>query len=201
MPRLAIALVLLYFVVAFGLRSVLHYRATGTTGFVGLSGRACSLEWLGGVLFGLALAGAAAAPFAQLAGWLQPFATMDRPAVHAAGLALFVAGLLGTFWAQLVMGESWRIGVDSGSRTDLVLGGPFQSVRNPIFAFMLLAIVGLALLVPNLLSGLAAGTLFAALELQVRFVEEPHLTRVHGERYLRYARRAGRFVPGLGCLP
>jgi hypothetical protein len=27
-----------------------------------------------------------------------------------------------------------------------------------------------------------------------------HLIEVHGDRYFAYARRVGRFVPGIGCL-
>ncbi len=45
-----------------------------------------------------------------------------------------------------------------------------------------------------------AGVFLAALELQVRAVEEPHLQAEHGERYRAYAARAGRFVPGVGRL-
>jgi protein-S-isoprenylcysteine O-methyltransferase Ste14 len=39
--------------------------------------------------------------------------------------------------------------------------------------------------------------LIVALELQVRFVEEPYLATVHGEPHEAYRRRVGRFVPGL----
>lgn len=42
--------------------------------------------------------------------------------------------------------------------------------------------------------------LVAAVELQVRFVEEPYLLRTHGEGYAKYASRVGRFVPGLWRL-
>jgi protein-S-isoprenylcysteine O-methyltransferase Ste14 len=42
--------------------------------------------------------------------------------------------------------------------------------------------------------------LVAALGMQVRYVEEPYLMRTHGRRYLAYASRVGRFVPGLGKL-
>jgi len=42
--------------------------------------------------------------------------------------------------------------------------------------------------------------LVVAVEVQVRLVEEPYLTKTHGERYLRYASRVGRFVPGAGLL-
>ena len=40
--------------------------------------------------------------------------------------------------------------------------------------------------------------LVAAVQLQVRVVEEPYLRRVHGRVYRGYAARVGRFVPGLG---
>ena len=43
------------------------------------------------------------------------------------------------------------------------------------------------------LIGLVA--LVVALELQVRFVEEPYLSTVHGEPYDQYCRGVGRFVP------
>jgi protein-S-isoprenylcysteine O-methyltransferase Ste14 len=120
--------------------------------------------------------------------------------VRATGAAIFLAGLIATFYAQVAMGDSWRIGVDEGERTALVTSGPFSVVRNPIFAAMLPATLGLTLLVPNVvaLAGLAA--LGIALEIQVRLVEEPYLLRQHGDAYRNYAGRVGRFVPGLGRL-
>ena len=60
--------------------------------------------------------------------------------------------------------------------------------------------LGLALAAPNVLSVLALVALLIALELQVRLVEEPYLTRVHGTSYRDYASRTGRFVPGWGRL-
>jgi protein-S-isoprenylcysteine O-methyltransferase Ste14 len=42
--------------------------------------------------------------------------------------------------------------------------------------------------------------LLAALEIQVRGVEEPYLLRTHGEAYRRYAAATGRFLPGIGRL-
>jgi protein-S-isoprenylcysteine O-methyltransferase Ste14 len=32
----------------------------------------------------------------------------------------------------------------------------------------------------------------------VRVVEEPHLRRTFGDEYAAYARRVGRFLPGIG---
>ncbi|MEW6267976.1 MAG: isoprenylcysteine carboxylmethyltransferase family protein [Thermodesulfobacteriota bacterium] len=83
-------------------------------------------------------------------------------------------------------------------RTALVTRGPYRHVRNPIFAFMVLAVAGLALLTPNALALAAVAALVVAIELQVKAVEEPYLERAHGEAYRAYRARTGRFVPGVG---
>jgi protein-S-isoprenylcysteine O-methyltransferase Ste14 len=190
----------LFGLLAFGMRAWIHHRRTGTTGFVGLSGSIGSVEWLGGALFVLALAAAPAGPVLQLAGALTPSAAFDTAPAHAAGLLLYAIGVAATLWAQFAMGDSWRIGVDATARTALVATGPFRWVRNPIFTAMTVATLGLALLVPNIVALLALLTLLLALEIHVRLVEEPYLTRVHGRDYLRYAGGTGRFLPGIGRL-
>jgi protein-S-isoprenylcysteine O-methyltransferase Ste14 len=58
--------------------------------------------------------------------------------------------------------------------------------------------VGLALVVPNIVSLIAVAALLTALEIQVRLVEEPYLARTHGDDYRRYAAATGRFLPGIG---
>jgi protein-S-isoprenylcysteine O-methyltransferase Ste14 len=103
--------------------------------------------------------------------------------------------------AQIQMGASWRIGVDAAERTALVSEGVFRQVRNPIFSGMLVGLFGVAWLVPHWLSAAGLLGVFAGIELQVRRIEEPHLLRAHGDAYRAYARRVGRFAPGIGCLP
>jgi len=197
---LALGLYAAYLALAFGLRTWLQLRRTGESGFKGISGRAGSLEWTAGVLFVVAIAVGVAAPVLDVTDVIEPLDALDSAGVRATGVAIFLVGLIGTLYAQIAMGESWRIGVDVDERTALVTTGPFAVVRNPIFAAMLPASLGLALLVPNAvaLAGLAA--LWLALEIQVRLVEEPYLLRAHGDSYRQYAARVGRFVPGLGRL-
>lgn len=192
---LALAGYVVFALLAFGLRSVVHYRRTGSTGFVGLSGQVGSTEWWGGLLFVVALAAAAVAPILQMTEVTEPWITND---LRWAGVALYLLGAAGTLWAQFAMGNSWRIGVDAAARTALVMSGPFRWVRNPIFTMMGAATIGLALLVPNAMSILAVIALIVALEIQVRLVEEPYLIRVHGEEYQRYTAATGRFLPGIG---
>jgi protein-S-isoprenylcysteine O-methyltransferase Ste14 len=197
---LALALYAVYLLLAFGLRTLIQLRRTGSTGFHGLGGRPGSAEWIAGVGFAVALLLGAAAPVLALLDVVEPIAALDVTAVHVAGAALAVAGIAATFYAQVAMGESWRIGVDAGERTQLVTSGPFELVRNPIFAAMLPTALGLALLVPSWVAIAGLLGLAVALELQVRVVEEPYLLRVHGDSYADYAARVGRFVPGVGRL-
>ena len=198
MAAWALALYALYLALAFGGRAFVQYRRTGSTGFKGISGRPGSVEWVGGVLFVLALVLGLAAFVLELTGALEPIAPLAGAFGHAPGLVLFFAGLAGTLVAQAWMGSSWRVGVDEAENTELVVRGPFAYVRNPIFAAMIPAFLGLALLAPNVLALVAFAVLVAAVELQVRFVEEPYLLRTHGARYAGYASRVGRFVPGVG---
>lgn len=194
----ALTLYLAGLVAAFGVRSWIHRRRTGSTGFRGLSGAPGSAEWWGGILFVAALALGAAGPALVLTGTTAPIAL--PPAVQWAGLALAIAGFAAVLAAQAGMGASWRIGVDTTERTGLVTSGMFAVVRNPIFTAMLTALLGLTLLVPTALTAAALLCLLLAVEIQVRLVEEPYLMRTHGPAYAHYAQRVGRFLPGLGTL-
>ena len=196
----ALAFWLAYVLLAFVVRVALHLRRTGRSGLVVMRAGPGSAPWAGELAQGLGLALVAAAPPLALAEVVEPIATLDAPAGHLAGVLLSAFGLAGVVGSQGAMGASWRIGVDPGERTELVTTGPFRIVRNPIFSFLICFHAGLALLVPSApaLAGLAL--LIASFELQVRLVEEPYLLRSPGEAYADYARRVGRFVPGLGRL-
>lgn len=200
MATLALILYVVYLLLAFGLRTLIQLRRTGSSGFHGLGGRPGSAEWIAGVGFTLTLLLGAAAPLLALLDVIEPISALDVTAVHVAGLVLAVAGIAATFYAQVAMGTSWRIGVDPQERTQLVTSGPFALVRNPIFAAMLPTALGLTMLVPSwvALAGLAG--LAIALELQVRVVEEPYLLQAHGDDYATYASRVGRFLPGVGRI-
>jgi len=200
MGWLALACYALYLVLAFGLRTAVQLRRTGSTGLNGISGRIGSLEWVAGVLFCVALAIGVLAPVLDVTETIDPIAALDATWVHVLGGTLFALGLCGTLYAQLAMGDSWRIGVDERERTALVTEGPFALVRNPIFAAMIPTSVGLTLMVPNPVAFAGLAALVFALEIQVRLVEEPYLARAHGGAYAAYAASTGRFAPGIGRL-
>jgi protein-S-isoprenylcysteine O-methyltransferase Ste14 len=197
MATLALALTLVYLALAFGLRAWLQWRSTGDHGFRFGGFAASAAERAGGLLFVAALALGLAAPVLELLGRLAAVEALRAPAL---GAALAALGIAGTLHAQLAMGSSWRVGVDPGERTALRTDGPFRWVRNPIFTWMITTAAGLALLVPNAASLAGFVALVVGLQVQVRLVEEPYLRRTHGEAYVRWAARTGRFVPGVGRL-
>ena len=190
----ALCMFVAMFLIIFVARSIIQKRATGDTGIRAgvLGARIGSLEWLAGWLLVLALVAGLVAPIAEIGG-LGPLTT-NGP-LRWAGVVVAGLGVGLTFLAQMHMGTEWRIGIDTDERTGLVTGGAFGVVRNPIFSAMIVAALGLALMVPNPIAIAGVVLLVVAIELQVRFVEEPHLRRLHGDDYERYGSRVGRFMP------
>jgi protein-S-isoprenylcysteine O-methyltransferase Ste14 len=200
MAALALALYVIHAAITFGIRVGLQLRRTGSTGLHGLPPGAGAIDRVAGGLFIAGLGLVAGGLFLDLIGAVEPIAAFVDAGGHVIGIVLAVAGIFLTFGAQLAMGDSWRVGVDPGERTDLVTSGPFAHVRNPIYSAMLPMVFGLVLMVPNVVVIAGFLALFVGLELQVRLVEEPYLQQVHGDAYVAYAARVGRFVPRLGLL-
>src|SRR5690606_15035331 len=178
MNALALILYAVFAVVAFGWRTWRQWRRTGDTG-LRLAATPGTVQWWAKLGFIAALAAGVAAPIAGLAG-LDPLELLDHGALRIVGTATAVLGIAATAAAQTQMGASWRIGVDPAERTGLVTTGIFAKVRNPIFTAMLITAVGFTLMVGNVVAVLGLAALIAALEVQVRAVEEPYLRSTHG---------------------
>lgn len=197
MPWLGVVLCMTWFFALFVVRSLVQWFRTGSIGMNGFRGRVGSTEWFAGVCATAGLILAPLAPIATLFDWPLGIAYFDQPAVHIAGGVIGALGIAGGVAAQLSMGDSWRIGVDSEERTSLVTHGLFRYVRNPIFSFIGVSLFGFFLVVPNTWSLLTLLLTGIGIQLQVRCVEEPYLSAVHGVAYEQYATSVGRFLPRL----
>jgi protein-S-isoprenylcysteine O-methyltransferase Ste14 len=198
MAGVALGLYVVWAVLAVGWRTAVQYRRTGDSG-LRLGAETGTTKWWAKLAFIAAIGIGAAASVGPVVG-LGDIASFDADWLHAVGVVVAIVGIVMTVIAQFAMGNSWRIGVDNDERTALVTGGVFSLVRNPIFTSMLVTSLGLMMTIPNVLSVAGLVLLVVALEVQVRYVEEPYLLNAQADNYRAYARRVGRFAPGLGRL-
>ena len=185
--------------VLLGVRSWQQYRKTGSAGFNGFRTANSPAARIAGIGFVLAVLAGAASP--ALA-WSHaiPLLWGARPWMTVTGAVLALTGLALGFVAQHTMGTSWRIGVDTAERTDLITHGLFAWIRNPIFTALLIIQLGTTMMAPTWVALIGLVALALACQVQVRLVEEPYLLAAHPASYSRYATRAGRFLPLLGRL-
>lgn len=110
--------------------------------------------------------------------------------------ALLVAAL--ALWGTLIcwrrMGTSWRMGINPGEKTQLIVSGPYAYVAHPIYGLQqVLALASVAVLPTPAMLVLAAIEL-VFLQWEARR-EEKYLVEAHGEVYAAYLRSVGRFFP------
>ena len=79
----------------------------------------------------------------------------------------------------------------------LVVKGPYQFVRNPMYVFVALALIGEAILFGTPVLIIYAGLAVIFCHLWVVYYEEPTLRRKFGESYERYSSRVSRWLPRL----
>lgn len=103
-------------------------------------------------------------------------------------------GIAITVIAQVQMGRSWRIGVDQSETTDLRVEGLYSKSRNPIYLGVLLYWLAIAISLPHPAIWACAGVCWLSIELIVRQVEEPYLSRVHGQAFDNYCRESNRYL-------
>lgn len=186
--------------ILFGARTRRHRSTSGSSGFAGFTTGRGGWAQVAGPAFAAALTIGVVSPL--LAAGMPSSGVAGRifPVVSLLGFVVALVGLVAAWRSQTAMGRSWRIGVDPSAHTELVTGGAFAMVRNPIFTSMIIAQAGVTMMAPWWLSIVGLGLLVLACQLQVRLVEEPYLLAQHGTAYARYASRTGRFLPWLGYL-
>lgn len=122
-----------------------------------------------------------------------PIIQLDNLTIKYVGLGLLFISLVWTVIAQGNMKNSWRIGIDTDTKTELVTSGLFSISRNPIFFGMILSLVGLFLTTPNALTALFLILGYVLIQIQIR-LEEEFLTKEHGQAYLDYKQRVRRLL-------
>ena len=185
-----------FFTLAFAWRSLLVYRRTGINPLVlpssadayGYVARSFKL-----VIAIIAMVVSILAFSPGLHGWLGPYLPLQSSRVAWIGWALLLSSFAWMLIAQSQMGASWRVGIDTQRRTELVQHGLFAISRNPIFLAMRVNLLGLFLISPSAasLAILVAGEIL--MQVQVR-LEEQHLLTMHSALYASYQKKVRRWL-------
>jgi protein-S-isoprenylcysteine O-methyltransferase Ste14 len=124
---------------------------------------------------------------------LAPLDWLSLRPVEIGGWAVLTISTVWIVAAQLQMGRSWRIGIDTREQPPLVQEGLFRLSRNPIFLGMRANLLGLFMVLPNAvtLAALLVGEVL--MQVQVR-LEEQHLNAALGDTYKTYALRVPRWA-------
>ena len=114
-------------------------------------------------------------------------------AARWASVALMALATVWTAYAQIAMGNSWRIGIPQDDVPPLRTNGPFRVSCNPIFLGMLAFVLGMTLWSASAVTVAILVATYLSLEIQIRG-EETFLGRVHGEAYRAYRARVRRWI-------
>ena len=187
---------LAYFIAAFFWRSYGVWKRTGVNPVV-FKGSESAHDFIGRIfkaLFAVIVAVVVIDSFVPSAyQYLIPLHWLERIWIKLTGIVFLVVSLAWTIVAQAQMGDSWRIGIDTEHRTELVRNGVFKISRNPIFVGMMVTLLGLFLIIPNVgtLIALLVGVILIGIQARL---EEEYLTRVHGDKYIKYRQSVRRWI-------
>lgn len=187
---------IIYFGIAFVLKSLIVAKRIGKNPLVlpkddsayGLIGLYFKLTLIAMFIYVLA--------YSLFPSWHSNFlfiASLDNEIIQYIGLVVLSVSLVWTIIAQRHMKNSWRIGIDTETKTELVTNGLFGLSRNPIFFGMILSLVGLFLVTPNAPTLLFMILGYVHIQIQIR-LEEEFLTNEHGQNYIDYKHKVRRLI-------
>jgi protein-S-isoprenylcysteine O-methyltransferase Ste14 len=187
---------IVYFGVAFVFQSVVVARRTGKNPFVfpkdesayGLIG-----FYFKSLMIALFVYVFIYSIFPAWHSYFLPIKQLDNSVLKYIGFFLLFVSFVWTVIAQTNMKNSWRIGIDTVTKTELVTTGLFSISRNPIFFGMIITFTGLFLITPNALTVLFLILGYVLIQIQIR-LEEDFLHNEHGEKYVEYKKKVRRMI-------
>ncbi len=117
----------------------------------------------------------------------------NDPWLQGVGLAIFVAGLALAIWARAYLGRNWGSPMSQKVDPDLVTTGPYRTIRHPIYAGILVAMVGTSVAVSWY--WLIAAALLGAYFVYSAVMEERYMTKQFPDTYPEYRRSTKMLIP------
>ena len=117
--------------------------------------------------------------------------------IRWAGVLVGIVCLPFLIWIHRTMGRYYVDRLELRDDHELITGGPFSRIRNPMYLVFLTFAVAMGLVTSYLLNLLFSLITIASMNWLVSQEEEMMLERF-GDEYREYTRRTGRFLPRLG---
>jgi len=102
-------------------------------------------------------------------------------------------GLLIIFW-------TWKLFINAGTKEDfsesktVVVGGPYKYSRNPMYAGMIIFLIGLVILFENILGFISPVLFFLIMEFMFIPFEEKKMEKELGKKYLDYKKKVRKWL-------
>ena len=130
----------------------------------------------------------------QVYSLFRRFELLDGSFFKSVGFGAGIIGLSVCLYAQIKMGQSWRVGIDENEKTALVQSGLYKIIRNPTYLGLFVLNLGIWLIWPTWTVFIFNILFIYTLEIQVR-CEEDFLETVHGEDFIQYKNGTKRYIP------
>jgi protein-S-isoprenylcysteine O-methyltransferase Ste14 len=133
--------------------------------------------------------------FAIHPGWLE-FASLSFPIwLRWAGVGMAVLGFALLQWAQVTLGKSWSDTPRMMKEQTLIMSGPYQFIRHPIYTAFILILGSTLFISANWLIGFAwIGMTSLEIASRIGF-EEGLMLEYFGDTYREYMKRTGQLLP------
>ena len=128
--------------------------------------------------------------------WLDGRFLPPSDAIYGAGTTLLAAGLVFMVWARRRLGGNWSGWVTLKEDHELIRSGPYRFVRHPIYAGLLVALLGTAIALGRWRDVIALMFTTVAVLHKMR-VEERFLAESFPEDYARYRAEVPALIPFL----
>ena len=115
-------------------------------------------------------------------------------AIDYAGLILTVMGIAFAIWARVHLGRNWSGTVTIKQDHRLIRTGPYAIVRHPIYAGLVLAMLGTAFATGEVGGLVAVGLALIAMILKFR-LEEGFMKEQFGSEYEQYKKNVKALIP------
>jgi protein-S-isoprenylcysteine O-methyltransferase Ste14 len=105
------------------------------------------------------------------------------------GFVLVVFGSFGRIWSSLY--------IEGHKTKNLITAGPFSMVRNPLYFFSLIMLLGFSLALKSIYLPLSLLLIFVIFHIPTIANEEKKLQNIHGEKFEDYVRSTPRLIPNI----